>query len=116
MWGYPDTELDKVSRQVARLDALLSRREADGLARLKAAKEDRAAFRLGRDEKRVVHPAACNSMPGYESPAVVDKDTLFTVKVLLGSLVSLVSLGYIMWLAVSEQRRRKDDKLKRKSQ
>lgn len=40
---HEDTELDKVARQVARLDALLSRREADGLARLKAAKEELAA-------------------------------------------------------------------------
>ena len=35
-----ESDLDRVTRQVAKLDVLLTRREADGLARLQAAKEE----------------------------------------------------------------------------
>ena len=41
------------------------------------------------------------------SPLVVDKDPLFEVKVFLGALLTALSVAYIAYLALTEQRRRK---------
>ncbi|CAE7685352.1 unnamed protein product [Symbiodinium sp. CCMP2456] len=73
-----ESAVDKIARQIARLDTLLARREADGMARLKASKAEHLWLFW-----------------------VVDTDPLFATKVLLGSITSFAAIAYMIWLVVS---------------